>query len=152
MFKKCKVMNLSKLNARNAIINEPEIVFDWSELDDTIINWNDYISTNRYYQPYEVLETKTEFVYRLVAAGFSKDEIEVTAESSHRESFIKVAFTSASKENKSALKVDSVRKVLYNSDLYDVEKTKVKLENGILTITLPKKEEKLPKTFEITVG
>lgn len=83
-------------------------------------------------------EPREDLHYEYGLPGVKKEEITVTTEG--RNLTIKVESTKRNTE-----------KTLIVSDLHDLEKTKVKYRDGLLTLDIPLKEEKKPKFRNIQI-
>lgn len=86
--------------------------------------------------------------------GLTKDEVNIKVESGVMTISGKQAFASKDMEVKyirRELKHSSFKRSFELGDTLDPSKISANFENGILNITIPKKEESLPKTIDITI-
>ena len=86
--------------------------------------------------------------------GLTKDEVNIKVENGVMTISGKQAFTSKDTEVKyirRELKHSSFKRSFELGDTLDPSKISANFENGILNITIPKKEESLPKTIDITI-
>lgn len=86
--------------------------------------------------------------------GLTKDEVNIKVESGVMTISGKQAFTSKDTEVKyirRELKHSSFKRSFELGDTLDPSKITANFENGILNITIPKKEESLQKTIDITI-
>ena len=98
-----------------------------------------------------VKETKTEFLLELAVPGFSKGDIAINIE--------KEVLTVSSKKEALTNESETAKRTEFDytdfkrsfrlDDTVDVANIKAAFENGILTITLPKKAEVAPRNIEI---
>ena len=101
----------------------------------------------------DIYETDNDFVITAEMPGVDKDGIDITLENNELEINGKINGNLPDSEN---LKYAEFR--LYNyhrkfnvGDTIDSTALKAALDNGILTVTLPKKEEIKPRKIEVTV-
>ena len=95
--------------------------------------------------PLDVYENENERIVRLEIPGVPKKDIHLELENA-------VLAVHAKREEKGddgSRSIDLQRSVTVGDDI-DADKVKAELENGILTVVLPKKENARPK--QITVG
>ncbi len=86
--------------------------------------------------------------------GLTKDEVNIKVENGVMTISGKQAFASKDMEVKyirRELKHSSFKRSFELGDTLDPSKISANFENGILNITIPKKEESLPKTIDITI-
>ena len=97
----------------------------------------------------DVYETDTLYSLTMEVPGIEKDDLEVTVENDQ------LLITSKVKEeaevDQSELKLGNYYRNFTLSKDIDRSKVNAELNNGILTVTLFKKEESQPKKIEITV-
>lgn len=99
----------------------------------------------------DVIEANDQFVITADLPGFAKDQVSVSVEDSvltidatrdavdHSESTVHVRERPA----------DDVSRKFKVPSAYDTTQVDAKLEHGVLTLTLPKREEKKPHTIEV---
>lgn len=92
--------------------------------------------------------TEEEAVIALSVLGHSKDDI--TIELEQDAIFVKSVERELSKVEKEL--IHTINDRIAVGDKYDGEKTSAKITNGILYLTIPKKEELKPKKVTIKVG
>jgi len=102
----------------------------------------------------DVTETKDELLFAIELPGFEKDEVEITVE--NRE--LRISGERKQVEDKDSTRHRSERwygRFLRSFRLpptVDEEKISANLKNGLLTLTLPKKEEIKPKQIPVKVS
>ena len=103
--------------------------------------------------PVDIYETENEFVITAEMPGVNKEGIDLTLDNNELEINGKINGNLPDDEK---LKYSEFR--LYNyhrkfkvGDSIDNNALKAKLDNGILTLTLPKKEEIKPKKIEVKI-
>ncbi|NSL91105.1 Hsp20/alpha crystallin family protein [Chitinophaga solisilvae] len=123
--------------------------------------WNKYIKddflTNDFFTthpPVNIVETKEAFVLDVVAPGFSKEDFKISADE-------KAITISAEKKAENKVEGDKQVRREFNfksfkrsfsiSDAVDAGKIQARYDNGILKVTLPKKENKQETPKEIVV-
>ena len=84
-------------------------------------------------------------VFDLPAMGYEKDEISI----SYSDGFLKVSFKSKDTNTSKFKKDPSYYTYKICKEKYDIDKLEAILSKGILTITIPKKEEEKAKEFTI---
>ncbi|MFW6219298.1 MAG: Hsp20/alpha crystallin family protein [bacterium] len=89
---------------------------------------------------YYFKENENGVMYKFLMPEFNKKDIKITIEDGH------LLINAENKEN--VFKNKTVQKIKLYKD-FDVNKTKVKLENGVLTIDLFYSEKQKPKYIEI---
>lgn len=92
--------------------------------------------------------TEEEAVIALSVLGHSKDDI--TIELQEEAIFVKSKERELSKVEKEL--ISTINDRIAVGDKFDGEKTSAKIVNGILYLTIPKKEEAKPKKVTIKVG
>lgn len=103
--------------------------------------------------PVDIYETENEFVVKAEMPGVNKDGVNITLDNNELEIIGKINGNLPDEKN---LKYSEFN--LYNyhrkfnvGDTIDRNALKAGLDNGILTLTLPKKEEVKPKKIEVKV-
>ena len=94
------------------------------------------------------VEQRDDSLYiEIPAMGYEKDEISIT----YVDNYLKVNFESKEKEKRKFNIKKEFCSYKYNvcKEKYDIEKLEATLLKGILTITIPKKEEVKPKKFTV---
>jgi HSP20 family molecular chaperone IbpA len=104
---------------------------------------------------YDYLVEDTAIVYEVAMSGFTKDEIEIDIKIEDK-SFISVK-AEKPKTDRKVTSSQSIRKkfdfkLTFDSNKYDVEKTTATMKDGILYLSIPKREESIPKRVKIQVG
>lgn len=110
--------------------------------------------SNDFMPPVNITETKDDFELVFMAPGRSKEDFKISMD----KDLITVSFEQ--KEEKSAEEEKSVKKEFslksfsrsfHLDDTMDVDKVNARYENGLLTLTIPKKEEVkvLPKEIAV---
>ena len=100
------------------------------------------------------METEKNFRIELAAPGLNKEDFNIKVE--------KDTLSISAKKETSTVEGEKVkvREFAYTSfqrnfnlpKTVDAEAIEARYENGVLSVTLPKKEEALPKAHQITVG
>jgi len=103
--------------------------------------------------PVDIYETENEFVIKAEMPGVKKDAVDITLEKNELEINGKVNGNFPDEKN-----IKYTEFGLYNyhrkfnvGDVIDNNKLTASLENGILTLNLPKKEEVKPRKIEVQV-
>ncbi|MBN2403566.1 MAG: Hsp20/alpha crystallin family protein [Spirochaetes bacterium] len=103
--------------------------------------------------PVDIYETENDFVVKAEMPGVNKDGVNITLDNNELEIIGKINGNLPDEKN---LKYSEFN--LYNyhrkfnvADTIDRNALKAGLDNGILTLTLPKKEEVKPKKIEVKV-
>jgi HSP20 family molecular chaperone IbpA len=104
---------------------------------------------------YDYLVEDTGVIYEIAMPGFIKDEVEIDTKIEGK-SFIFVK-AEKSKTDKKITSTLPIRKkfdfkLTFDSSKYDVEKTTATMKDGILYLSVPKREEGIPKRVKIQVG
>jgi len=103
--------------------------------------------------PVDIYENENEFVIKAEMPGVNKDGVNVTLDNNELEINGKI---NGNLPDKNDLKYSEFNLHNYHrkfnvGDIIDRNALKAGLDNGILTVTLPKKEEVKPKKIEIRV-
>ena len=147
-------MALVKLNPRNGQLRRQEdSFFNYSDLLNNFFN-DDYNATKNSNPKVNVKEEDGMFELEMAIPGVSKKEIEINVNSdvlkiSHSSSDQKVETDFSHRE----FGYSNFERSFRPPDSIDVEKIDAKMENGILRIKLPKKEEAIykgPKEIKIS--
>jgi len=103
--------------------------------------------------PVDIYETENEYVIKAEMPGVKKDELEITLEKDELEINGKLNGNMPDEKNLkySEFKLFNYHRKFNVGDTIDRNALKASLENGILTLNLPKKEEIKPKKIEIKV-
>ena len=103
--------------------------------------------------PVDIYETENEYVIKAEMPGVKKDGVNITLDNNELEINGKI---NGNLPDEGSLKYSEFH--LYNyhrkfsvGDMIDRNALKAGLENGILTLTLPKREEVKPKRIEVKV-
>lgn len=126
------------------------------------MNFDEFI-TNYYYETkttsgevYNKQQTEYGVNYEIAMPGFKKEDvkIEFKIEDGCEQLNIQCKKEDASEKEYIVSKIKRSYNyyIKLDSNVFDVEKTTAKMEDGILYLDIPKKEEKLPKKVEIKVG
>ncbi len=101
-----------------------------------------------------IVETETNFRIELAAPGLNKEDFNIKVE--------KDTLSISAKKESTTVEGEKVkvREFAYTSfqrnftlpKTVDAEAIEARYENGVLTLTVPKKEEALPKSHQITIG
>ncbi len=123
---------------------------------DSLFNdlWADWGVNRSKIPPVDIYETEKAYVIEAELAGYKQDEVQVNVD----KHVLKIS------SNKQTLKETDGKKNLVRERFYknfersfslpeDIDEGKIEGEfaDGVLTITLPKKEEVLPKTIEVKI-
>ena len=111
--------------------------------------------TNKTWSPsVDVSETETEVIFTAEFPGFEKDEIDISVNDGRLSISAERQFTEE-KDTKHH-RVERWYGKFYRSFLLpksaDAEKISANLKNGVLTLTLPKKEEAKPRQIPVSVN
>ncbi len=143
---KQNIMTLVKFNPRNGQLRrQDDSIFNYSDLWNSIFN-DEYKETGISSPKVNIKEEEEMFELEMAIPGLSKKEIQITMNSD----ILKISHSSADQKLESEF---SHREFGYYNfersfklpDSIDLEKIDAKMENGILTIKLPKKEEAIDK-------
>jgi len=101
--------------------------------------------------PVDIYETDNEYVLKADMPGVSKEHIEITFNNNELEINGKIdeAYTSSDNLTYREFTLCNYNRKFLVSDKINVEGITATLENGVLTVTLPKREEAKPKKIEI---
>lgn len=92
-------------------------------------------------------------LYEIAIPGFKKDDVKIETKTGERG----VITIKAEKEKSNkkytvlSLKRHHHYKLFIDTKVYDLEKVKAKMEDGILYLSIGKKEEQIPKKWEVKV-
>jgi HSP20 family protein len=121
----------------------------WNKLT-TEPNWNEFVSV-----PVNIGETETAYDIQVVAPGLNKEDFKISLEKDvlhisyeHKEATEETAGKWLRKE----YKLKSFRRSFTLSEKVDTTGINAKYTDGVLNLTLPKKENVEPKAQEITVA
>lgn len=114
-------------------MNRRKYVYDWFEFFNSTL---DEVSS----RGYKVTENNENYTIALSVPGLTKDNIKIDVE----DNVIDVSYNNEKSEKKVSF-VDSFNKRYQLPDDSDLEKINAKVENGVLTITIPKVSVKTPK-------
>jgi len=111
--------------------------------------------TNRTWSPsVDVSETESEIIFTAEFPGFGKDEIDISVNEGRLSISGERQFTE--KEKTKHHRVERWYGNFYRSFLLpksaDAEKISANLKNGVLTVTMPKKEEAKPRQIPVSVN
>lgn len=101
--------------------------------------------------PVDIYETDNEYVLKADMPGVSKENIEITFNNNELEinGTVDDAYTASDNLTYREFTLCNYNRKFLVSDKINVEGITASLENGVLTITLPKREEAKPKKIEI---
>lgn len=140
-----------------SLIKRNDLVPSWSNLFDDFLNnnWSDW--TNRHYSDtnttlpsVNIKETEENFEVEMAAPGMEKDDFKVEVNngyltiSSEKKSETKTE-DKKGRYTKQEFRYESFTRSFTLPDSADLEKIAAKYEKGILTISIPKREETKPK-------
>ena len=137
----------------NYVSNDIDPISEFDSLFNDL--WSDWGTNRRKIPPVDIYETEKAYVIEAELAGYKQEDVNVNI-SKH---VLKIS------SDKQRLKnVDETKKKLVQERYFqkfersfslpeDVDESKIEGEfaNGILTITLPKKKEVLPKAIEVKI-
>ena len=140
-----------------SLIKRNDLVPSWSNLFDDFLNnnWSDW--TNRHYSDtnttlpsVNIKETEENFEVEMAAPGMEKDDFKVEVNNGYLPiSSEKKSETKTEDKNgrytKQEFRYESFTRSFTLPDSADLEKIAAKYEKGILTISIPKREETKPK-------
>lgn len=111
--------------------------------------------TNKTWSPsVDVSETETEIIFTAEFPGFEKDEIDISVNEGRLSISGERAFTE--EKDTKRHRVERWHGKFYRSfqlpKSADAEKISANLKNGVLTVTLPKKEEAKPRQIPVSVN
>ncbi len=101
--------------------------------------------------PVDIYETDNEFVLKTDMPGVSKDNVEITFNNNELEinGTLHEADTAGENLTYREFTLCNYNRKFLISDKINAEGITASLENGVLTVTLPKREEAKPKKIEI---
>ncbi|MEJ5089633.1 Hsp20 family protein [Sphingobacterium faecium] len=148
-------MKLAKRNLNNFSIFSPM----FNDFNRELLNWgnSNYSSTSTTVPSVNIKEDGDNFEVEVAAPGMSKDDFKITLDGN-------LLTISSAKEEKNEEKLDNYtrREFSYQSfqrsfelhrDVVDQDNIEARYENGLLRLTIPKKEEakqKEPRLIEIS--
>lgn len=112
---------------------------------------------NAFKAPVNIRETENSYELHLVAPGLTKEDFKINID----QDLLNISYErkeenkdepSAVKWLKSEFKLNSFKRTFSLNDKIDAEKISAKYADGILVVTLAKKEVTAPKSHEITVS
>ena len=111
--------------------------------------------TNKTWSPsVDVSETETEIIFTAEFPGFEKDQIDISVNEGRLSISGERPFTE--EKDTKRHRVERWHGKFYRSFLLpksaDAEKISANLKNGVLTVTLPKKEEAKPRQIPVSVN
>jgi HSP20 family protein len=125
-----------------------------SLLEEFFNEFKDFASPVKFEPKVDVYETKDSLVFEVEAQGIKKDDINITVKDG-------ILSISGKKEDKRKEEGRDYRLVersygefkrsFYLPDYVEVEKIKAEHKDGILTITIPRKEEAKPKEINVKI-
>ena len=103
--------------------------------------------------PADIYETENEFVIKAEMPGVNKDGINVTLDNNELEITGKINSNLPDEKNLkySEFRLHNYQRKFNVGETIDRNTLSAKLEDGILTLTLPKREEVKPKKIEVRV-
>ncbi|CAL1517344.1 Hsp20/alpha crystallin family protein [Chitinophaga sp. MM2321] len=123
--------------------------------------WNKYVKddflTSDYFTthpPVNIVETKEAFLVDVVAPGFSKEDFKISADDKTLTISAEKKVETKSESDKQVRRefnFKSFKRSFSISDVVDGSKIQAKYDNGVLKVTLPKKEDKQEAVKEIVV-
>lgn len=118
--------------------------------DDDWPNWPEISSTNK---GLDIYETEDAVVVEAAVPGVPEDKVDVSIEGNVLTISAKHEETEEKKEKKKTVYKESRQTSFsYSTNLprmVDATKAKAEVENGVVTITVPKTEEEKPKRIEV---
>lgn len=94
---------------------------------------------------YHIYNKENEDVVEVLIPGIKKDEVKISTENN----LITVS-AETTKKDKNSFGYMKFERSFANGDKYDLDKTEAKLENGVLTLTMPlRKKREGPKIINI---
>jgi HSP20 family protein len=111
---------------------------------------------NSYSVPVNIQENETSYEMQLAAPGLNKDEFKINIE----QNILQVSYErkeeskeqQAGKTLRNEFKIKSFKRSFTLNDKIDTSKITAKYADGLLHLTLAKKEVSIPKTQEISVN
>ncbi len=137
-----KDIDIFKSSIKNFVGSVLDSAFDWGDLGSTA------------FPPIDVIEEPDMFVAKLDLPGFTKEDIKITLE----DNILTISGERKSEKeykDKNVLRAERFyglfSRTITLPAVVDVSKIKAEHKNGILTLTLPKKETAKARTIEIQV-
>lgn len=109
----------------------------------------------RFYPPVDIRESETEMTFEFEVPGVNKDEVKISV---NDENILSIKGTKkfAKEEVKSCCRNERTygdfHRTFYLPDNLDFEKIKAEHKNGVLTVSVPKKEPEKPKEKNIEIN
>jgi len=102
----------------------------------------------------DVSETESEIVFTAEFPGFEKDEIDISVNEGHLTISGERQFTEAkeTKHHRVERSYGNFNRSFLLPKSADPEKISANLKNGVLTVTMPKKEEAKPRQIPVSVN
>lgn len=145
-------MKLAKRNLNNFSIFSPM----FNDFNRELLNWgnSNYSSTSTTVPSVNIKEDGDNFEVEVAAPGMSKDDFKITLDGN-------LLTISSAKEEKNEEKLDNYtrREFSYQSfqrsfelhrDVVDQDNIEARYENGLLRLTIPKKEEAKQKSLDLS--
>lgn len=117
----------------------------------TTTNFNEYHTSSF---DYNIATTDEKAVYEIAMPSYSKGEVSIEVKTVKDYAVLMVD----TKIDKESNEVSYFKKqkgkfqaIIGKTSDFDLENIKAVMENGVLTVTVSKKEEKLPKKYNITI-
>jgi len=111
---------------------------------------------NSYVAPVNIRETETSYELQLVAPGLNKEDFKINVEQNTLQISYEHKEENKEQQNGKVLRTEfkakSFKRSFTLNDKIDAGKITAKYADGLLNITLAKKEESTPKTQEIAVN
>jgi HSP20 family protein len=112
----------------------------------------DLIRNTKPYHPVDIYETDAGLIFEVAATGLTKDDISITL----NQDVLQISYKKNSNEDESSKKYiyKSIARRSFDlgwkvSSRYSVQNSIAKMENGLLTITVPFAKEQQTKTLTI---
>jgi HSP20 family protein len=116
----------------------------------------DYYYSEKSTVDYNRLQDEYGVNYEIAMPGFKKEDVKIEFKSEDDDSYLNIKtekpIDSEKKYAMLSIKQNHNVNIKLDAAVFDVEKITAKMEDGILYLNIPKKEDKLPKKVEIKVG